>query len=189
MEALSRTRQSAGTESPASSRTISPGTSSELGMWTSLPSRITLDWAALISCRASRACSDLASWTTPRTEFKITTDRMIAASAHSGSPWMKPVITEMAAATSSMMTMGSAICSKKRFHMGVFSSSSSLLGPTLARREAASAADRPVSALEDCAASTSSAEARYSFSIKSLLELSLGMRCVRTPLQQSDTRL
>ena len=44
----------------------------------------------------------------------------MAASAHSGSPWMKPVMTEMAAAMSSMMTIGSPICSKKRFHMGVF---------------------------------------------------------------------
>ena len=73
----------------------------------------------------------------------MTTDRMMAASAHSGSPWMKPVMTEMAAATSSMMTIGSPICSKKRFHMGVFSSSSSLFGPTLARRDCASAAVRP----------------------------------------------
>ena len=67
----------------------------------------------------------------------------MAASAHSGSPWIKPVMTEMAAATSSMMTMGSAICSKNRFHRGVFSSSSSLFGPTLAKRFCASAAVRP----------------------------------------------
>ena len=169
MDALSSTRQSAGTESPASRRTMSPGTSSELGRWLILPSRTTLDWAALISCRASRACSLLASWTTPSTELSTTTNRMIAASAHSGSPCRKPATTEMAAATSSMMTIGSPICSKKRFHSGVFSSSSSLLGPYCARRLAASAEVRPLSSFEESSPSTSSADARYSFNVFLLL--------------------
>ena len=165
MEALSSTRQSAGTESPASSKITSPGTSSELGRCTILPSRMTFDWAALICCSASSACSDFASWTTPSTELMMTTAKMMMTSAHSGSPWIVPVMAEIAAATMSMMTIGSAICSKKRFHSGVFSSSSSLLGPTLARREDASAAARPPSAFEDCSSSTSSAEAKYSFDI------------------------
>ena len=154
MDALSSTRQSAGTESPASSSTTSPVTSSADGRCSSLPSRMTLDWAALICCRASRACSLLASWTTPSTELMMTTARMMMTSAHSGSPWMVPVMAEMAAATSSMMTIGSAICSKKRFQSGVFSSFSSSLGPYWLRRLDASAAS---------SSSTSCLDARYSF--------------------------
>ena len=163
MEALSRTRQSAGTESPASSRITSPGTSSELCIMTSLPSRMTLDWAALISCRAARASSLFASWMTPRAELMMTTAMMMITSAKSGSPWMKPVMAEMAAATISMMTIGSAICWKNRIHMGVGSSSSSLLGPYLARRSAAVAAVRPACSLEPSPSSTRALDSRYSF--------------------------
>ena len=163
--ALSSTRQSAGTESPASSMITSPGTSSALGRCTSLPSRSTLDCAALISCRASRASSLLASWTTPSTELTITTNMMMATSAKSGSPLTMPVSALMTAATISMMTIGSAICSKKRFHSGVFSASSSLLGPVLARRDDASSLLRPRFSSTPWSLSTSAAADRYSFCI------------------------
>ena len=76
-----------------------------------------------------------------------------------------PVTAEMKAATMSMMTIGSAICSKKRFQSGVFSSFSSSLGPWLARREAASADVSPLSPFEASSESTSSDEDKYSFKI------------------------
>ena len=95
----------------------------------------------------------------------ITTAMMMTTSAHSDSPWIMPVTAEMTAATMSMMTMGSAICWKKRIHSGVFSSSLSLFGPNFAWRVCASEVLRPASALVDCSLSTSSAEARYSFKL------------------------
>ena len=124
---------------------------------------MTLDWAALISCRAARASSLLASWATPSTELTTTTNMMMITSAQSASPLIMPVAALMMAATMSMMTMGSAICWKKRIHSGVFSSSFSLLGPCLARRSDAAASERPDSPSVPCAESTSSADDRYSF--------------------------
>ena len=93
----------------------------------------------------------------------MTTAMMMMTSAHSDSPWMVPVMAEMAAATMSMMTIGSAICSKKRFQSGVFSSFSSSLGPYWARRDDASPEVMPLSSLEDSSFSTSSLDSRYSF--------------------------
>ena len=130
---------------------------------TSLPSRMTLDCEALISCSAARASSLLASWITPSAELMTTTAMMMITSAKSGSPWMKLVMAEMAAATMSMMTMGSAICWKKRIQRGVFSSSLSLLGPCLARRLAASLALRPPSSVTPSPSRTVCFSSRYCF--------------------------
>ena len=80
MLALSMIRPSAGTESPASSTTISPGTSSSLFKVTIFPSRITLLVAAAISCRAAMAASALLSCTTPSTALIITTAIIIITS-------------------------------------------------------------------------------------------------------------
>ena len=93
----------------------------------------------------------------------MTTAMMMMTSAHSGSPWIMPVTAEMKAATMSMMTIGSAICSKKRFQSGVFSSFSSSLCPYCDRRLDASAAVRPLSSLEESSPRTLSLDSRYSF--------------------------
>ena len=77
MLALSRMRQSAGTASPASRITMSPGTSTSLRSRDILPSRSTLLVAAVISWRASMAFSALLSWYTPRTALMSTTIRII----------------------------------------------------------------------------------------------------------------
>ena len=95
----------------------------------------------------------------------MTTTMMMMTSAHSGSPCTMPVTAEMTAATMSMMTIGSAICSKKRFQSGVFSSRSSSLRPYWDRRLEASAEVRPLSSLEDSSLSTSSTDERYSFNV------------------------
>ena len=167
IEADSRMRQSAGMASPASSTTTSPGTSSADGTVTCLPPRMTLEVAALISCRAARAFSAWYSCTTPSTELRMTTNMMMKTSAKSASPCAMPVTAEMTAAMISMITIGSAIMAKKRFHSGSFSASLSLLGPTLARRSAASAAVRPSCSSEPCSCSTSTESDRYSFTFPS----------------------
>ena len=80
MLALSMIRPSAGTASPASKSTTSPGTRSSLLKVTTLPSRRTLLVAAAISCSASMAASALLSCTTPKTALMITTARIIITS-------------------------------------------------------------------------------------------------------------
>ena len=93
----------------------------------------------------------------------MTTVMMMMTSAKSISPWMAPVTALMMAATISMMTIGSAICWKKRIHSGVFSASSSLFGPNFSCRLAASAELRPASTSVPCSRRTSSDEDKYSF--------------------------
>ena len=103
----------------------------------------------------------------------MTTVMMMMTSAKSISPWMAPVTALMTAATMSMMTIGSAICSKKRIHSGVFSSSLSLLGPLAASLLAASAAERPQEASLPWAETTSAHDCRYSCNLPSWIS---GMR-------------
>src|SRR5699024_2699636 len=119
-----------------------PGTSWALWIETCLPSRSTLQLAAVMVCRASMAASALLSWKTPSTAFSSTTIRMIKTSAKL-SPEMKLVTAETAAAIIRMMSMGSFSCSMKRWSRVGFSASFSLLGPSFSSRAAASALLRP----------------------------------------------
>ena len=144
-EADSKMRQSAGTESPASRITMSPGTNSLEGTEIWRPSRMTLEVAAVISCRASRASSALDSCTTPSTAFTMTTKRMMMTSAVWFSPEAMPTKALMTAAQSSMMIMGSAIWAKNRFQSGVFFPSASLFRPYFSSRAFASSLVKPFS--------------------------------------------
>ena len=73
-------RQSAGTSLPASNRTISPTTKSSAWIWLTCPSRITMQTAADMVCKASMACSALFSWYTPKMALSSTTARMMMTS-------------------------------------------------------------------------------------------------------------
>ena len=75
-------RISAGTASPASRITISPGTISSLRTVTRCPPRITFEVDAAIFCRASIAASALLSCTTPSTALITTTAIIIITSAN-----------------------------------------------------------------------------------------------------------
>ena len=134
---------------------------------TILPSRTTFDIAADISCSAESASSALDSCTTPSTELRMTTNMMMMTSAKSASPLAMPVAAEMAAATISMMIMGSAICWKNRTMSGVFSASLSLLRPSRSRRADASSAERPLFSSDLTSESTSSVSCRYSLTVPS----------------------
>ena len=99
-ELASTKRISAGTTSPASNKTTSPGTKSKLlTVWT-CPSRLTLASGEAISFKASIASSAFASWKTPIIAFKITTIKITTASA-TPSPSATPTNAETAAATKS----------------------------------------------------------------------------------------
>ena len=157
MEAFSMIRPSAGTASPASSTTTSPGTSSSEWRETCLPSRSTLQVAAVMVCSASMAASALLSCTTPKMALSSTTAMMIMTSAHSFSPESMPVRAETAAAIIRMMSMGSFSWARKRCSKVGLGASLSLLGPYFSCRFWASAVERP-SAEASSACRTSSAD-------------------------------
>ena len=142
-EALSNRRPSAGTESPASSSTTSPGTSSSECRITIFPSRRTLQVAAVMVCSASIAASALLSCTTPKMAFSRTTARMMITSAHSFSPDSMPVKALTPAAIIRMINMGSFSCAINFCSHVAFSASFSLLGPYCSSRLAASAELKP----------------------------------------------
>ena len=105
-DALSIKRKSAGTISPASKVTISPGTNSSLLTVLNSPSRKTVASGAAISFKALIASSALDSWNTPKTAFSTTTKRIITASTTS------PVKAAIKAATNKTMIMKSLNCAK-----------------------------------------------------------------------------
>ena len=82
-EAISIKRKSAGTTSPASSITISPGTRSVDFTELVCPSRKTLAFGVDISRKASIASSALDSCTTPITALMITTAKIMIESTTS----------------------------------------------------------------------------------------------------------
>ena len=136
-EADSSSRPSAGTASPASNSTTSPGTRSALCSTVILPSRSTLLVAAVMVCRASMAASALLSCTTPKTAFSSTTARMMITSV-SFSPERMLVTADTAAAAIKISSIGSFNCCKKRWRLVIFLASCRRLGPCFSRRAAAS---------------------------------------------------
>jgi hypothetical protein len=79
-------RRSAGTLSPASSTTRSPGTSSSEAMVRGRPSRTTRACVCTIDLSASSADSALDSWRNPTIALTTTTRKITAASTHSRRP-------------------------------------------------------------------------------------------------------
>ena len=135
--AASTMRTSAGTMSPSASSTTSPATRSRASTTRSSPPRTTRACGALMLRSASSDDCALLSCTMPMRAFATTMSRMTAPSASS------PSAAESAAATMSMSIMGSriwptTICPSVR---GGLARSS--LGPSSARRRAASASERP----------------------------------------------
>ncbi len=105
-------RRSAGTESPASSSTMSPGTSARAGRIDTAPSRTTFAVGAAIFERASSAASARRSWKKPSSALTTTMSRMAAVSLKRviqlPSASVSATPNETSAATSSAPTRGSA---------------------------------------------------------------------------------
>ena len=135
--AHSSRRPSAQTASPASSTTISPGTTSRPGIWTTVPSRRTFAVGADICFRLSREASAFTVWTVPRTAFMVITARITTVLSTS------PSTAETTAARIRMITKKSANCSKKIRNVDFFPPSRSSLGPYRSSRRAASWLVRP----------------------------------------------
>jgi hypothetical protein len=88
-----RIRRSAGTRSPLSRRTRSPGTSSSAGTVLRFPSRTTTASRERSFRIPSMAASAFPSWTKPMTAFTTTTRRMTPVSIHSSRRAVNPAAT------------------------------------------------------------------------------------------------
>ena len=150
-----RMRPSAGTRSPASSWTMSPGTTSGAGICCTDPSRTTLTIGVCIFARASTALRAFSSCCVAITTLMTTrTDTMIATGV---SPMMKLAMeTAM-----SIRFIGSLISPSAMVHRVGGGSESILFSPWVARRRSTSAALRPVSGSTSHAAAASAGVIAY----------------------------
>ena len=159
-------RPSAGTMSPASIETISPGTSCSAGISASWPSRLTLAVMIIIFCRAATDAAAFPSWRRPRTALNSVSkiSKMPVPSCLSGYRLPMP-------AASRTICIGSRYWRPNACQRGSALAAASLFGPNRRAREAASAELRPrcpsapsarraSSALSVCQASSPAAEGR-----------------------------
>ena len=146
-----RMRPSAGTRSPASSCTMSPGTTPVAGMRASAPSRTTRACGTCILARASTLARAVSSWRVPRPMLS-TTSRATSTPVET-SPMSRLTTTT----ATSMRFIGSRSCTAAIANGEGGFSAVIALGPCDASRASTSAALRPDPASEPVAASTSSA--------------------------------
>ncbi len=135
--ATSNKRRSVGTTVPASSSTMSPGTSSGGGTVCSAPFRRTRAVAVAIAPRAVMALSARYSCTKPRVALSATIARMAMMSSG------LPTTTVTAAAASSTRTMTSVNCASSMRRGPRLVAATSALSPYSARRRATSVKLRP----------------------------------------------
>ena len=143
-------RPSAGTRSPASMLTMSPGTSSSIGIWRTSPPRRTLAWTIIIFWSAATLASALPSWLRPRNALSRVRNTRTTPVAN----WPGRNMLTMPA-TSSTICIGSLYWRRNARRRGSFSASANLLDPNFARRASTSASDRPFAASTPWAASAS----------------------------------
>lgn len=128
---------SAGTRSPDSKSTMSPGTTSLAGMLTSFPYLIKRAWGAVSFFMASIAFSERYSWMKPMIELRTTMADIVMAST------VSPRTKDMAVAISSMITKMSLNWFRKIWRAEVLFFSISSLGPYVSNRFFASSSFRP----------------------------------------------
>ena len=141
---LFRMRPSATIRSPASSSTMSPGTTWSPGTSIRWPSRSTLAEGALMAFRLSRDFSALKYCTVPSTALRISTAKMTRVLSR------LPENMEMMAATIRMATSRSLNCSRNTESQLFFSPSARRLGPYWARRCSAWARSSPPEVTPSC---------------------------------------
>ena len=148
-----RMRASAGTRSPASMFTMSPGTSSSIGTSASSPSRRTLALTTIMLWRADALASALPSWFIAIQALnRVSTMRKTPVKNWPGRK------RQTMPATRSTICIGSAYWRVNGCSCEAFLASSKAFGPTLARRASASAVVRPRSTSTPCWRSASSVE-------------------------------
>ena len=132
-------RISAGTTSPASSKTISPFTSDDVAILFISPSRLTLQNGVLMSLSAAIAFSALHSCTVPITALSKTINNIIPTSIKSSYCLSTtPITAETMAAAIRTITITSVNCLKNLTATLCFLASASLFSPLEIRRIAAS---------------------------------------------------
>ena len=132
-------RPSAGMRSPASTETMSPGTSCSAGSSISSPPRSTRALMIIISWSAATAAAALPSWAMPMAALsRVRPMSMMPVPYCSTGQMLKMP------ATSSTICMRSWYWRTKTFQPGSFSPSANLLGPYWSRRAVASAPESPV---------------------------------------------
>ena len=129
---------SAGSRSPASTRTTSPGTMLSVGTIMTVPSRRTRTCAASILRNASSDFSARFSWRNPITALKTTTTRTTSGVFNS-----PDTTSETNAAPIRMRIRRSLNWARNFFHAGTDSAAARAFGPNSARRRSASAEERP----------------------------------------------
>ncbi len=146
-----RSRPSAGTRSPASMLTTSPGTSCSIGNEASDPSRRTLALTTIIFWRAATLADALPSWFRPIAALsRVRPMRTTAVGTWSG---MKRLRTPAARRTS---CIGSRYWRRNACQRGSLGGSANLFDPYFARRDSASDVLRPAAGSTFWAASASS---------------------------------
>src|SRR5829696_3676977 len=136
--AADRSRPSAGMMSPASTETMSPGTSCSAGSWRSSPSRCTFALMIIIFCRAATAAAALPSWFRPSTALNTVRKSSMIPVPYWPSGTMLPM-----PATSSTICIGSWYWRSNARQRGSAFASANLFGPYFWSRDAASAAESP----------------------------------------------
>mmetsp|Transcript_8199 Transcript_8199/g.20310 ORF Transcript_8199/g.20310 Transcript_8199/m.20310 type:complete len:288 (-) Transcript_8199:261-1124(-) len=156
-------RTSAGARSPTLILTMSPGTSSSVGIEScQTPSRRQGACRDCICLRASRAFSALASCQTPTMALMMRIRRITAgstkASTQCSTSSKKARTNESRAAARRIWTSLSSNCSRTNCQRGVFSSCSSSLDPWIFRSSETSASESPRSRVTLCSFRTSSTD-------------------------------
>ena len=143
-------RPSAGIRSPASTATMSPGTSSSAGICSSDPSRRTRVCTIIIFWSAATLDSALPSWLRDMTALSRVSPRSMIAV-----PRSRMTMRLTSAAPSSTNCIGSWYWRTNLLQPDSFFASANLLGPNFARRDSTSALLRPTASSTFCAFSAS----------------------------------
>src|SRR3954447_4486061 len=156
--AADRSRPSGGGMSPASTETMSPGTSCSAGSCRSSPSRCTFALMIIIFCRAATAAAALPSWFRPSTALKTVRKSSMIPVPY----WPRGTMLPMPA-TRSTICIGSWYWRSKARQRGSAFASANLFGPYFCRRDAASAAVSPRTGSTSIEAATCSPGRSYHF--------------------------
>jgi len=179
--AISIRRRSAGIWLPASSSTMSPGTSALAGSTCTSPPRSTVACAAASRRSAARAWSARQACTKPMAALSTTMTRMTSVSVRS------PTRPDTTAAPSNTSTMKSWNCSSSSARGPRRAWSSSSLAPWRAARRVASSACRPVSGSTPWAWASSCASRRWALWEAVVGGVSIAMGAVCKQLLRSVT--
>src|SRR6478672_2621260 len=144
-------RPSAGTTSPASIATTSPGTSCSAGTWTSSPPRRTLALTIIIFWSAATAAAAFPSWLRPRTALNRVRKSRTSPVPSSCSGQMLPM-----PATSRTICIGSRYWRTNARQRGSPSVATNAFGPYCSSRFAASSEARPACVSTPSSPATSS---------------------------------